>query len=97
MSFVQARGPGRDERAGAGRRWPSPGRGAPGSGDFREGGLDVVGGGEFGPCERRRQQGVMGEQIDLARQPAGRLVSASSAEGSKSGTSALARRSRCAR
>ena len=44
------------------------------SGDFGERGLDVIGGGELGARERRREQRVMGEQIDLAREAAGGLV-----------------------
>ena len=62
-----------EERARAGRRRPARVVGG-GSGDFGQRGLDVVGGGEFGARERRREQRVVGEQIDLARQPAGGLV-----------------------
>lgn len=41
---------------------------------FREGGLDVIGRGQFGARERRHEQRVMGERIDPTRQPAGRLI-----------------------
>jgi hypothetical protein len=58
----------------AGRHRPALGRWERGSGDFGERGLDVVGGGEFRACERRREQRVVGQQVDLAREPAGRLV-----------------------
>ena len=34
----------------------------------------MIGGGEFGARERRREQRVVGEQVDLAGQPAGRLI-----------------------
>jgi len=44
------------------------------SGDFGEGGLDVVGGGELGVCEGGGQERVMREGIDLARRIAHRLV-----------------------
>lgn len=43
------------------------------SGHFRQGGLDMVGGGELGARERRRDQGVMREEIDLAREARGGL------------------------
>ncbi len=45
-----------------------------GSGDFRERGLDVIGGGECRARERGREQRVVGEEVDLAWEPAGRVV-----------------------
>jgi hypothetical protein len=39
-----------------------------------ERGLDMIGRGEFRARERCREQRVVGEQVDLAREPAGRLV-----------------------
>jgi hypothetical protein len=49
------------------------GRGSSRSGDFGQGRLDMVGGRELGARERRGDQGVVREQIDLARQAGGPL------------------------
>ena len=67
------------------------------SGHFGQGGLDVIGGGDLRAGQRGGEQGVMGEEIDLARQAAVAWKIASSAGASKSGTAAPARRRRCAR
>ena len=56
-------------------------------GDFGQRGLDVIGGGKLGAGERRREQRVVGEEIDLAREPPGSVIHAGGVPRVPSGSS----------